>query len=77
MIKFFNQHIENFLVKESGYSKEDVILIKDKYKTEITDDLKKGHITTNIGLVSGSVTGTNPKEVAEALKKNLINLDGV
>ncbi len=77
MIKFFNQHIENFLVKESGYSKEDVILIKDKYKTEITDDLKKGHITTNIGLVSGSVTGTNPKEAAEALKKNLINLDGV
>ncbi len=77
MIKFFNQHIENFLVKESAYSKEDVILIKDKYKTEITDDLKKGHITTNIGLVSGSVTGTNPKEVAEALKKNLINLDGV
>ncbi len=77
MIKSFNQHIENFLVKESGYSKEDVILIKDKYKTEITDDLKRGHITTNIGLVSGSVTGTNPKEAAEALKKNLINLDGV
>ena len=52
MIELFNNHICNFLDQKSGFDEDDIQAIKSKYKTEITDDLSKGHITTNIGLVS-------------------------
>mgnify|MGYP006136189827 FL=1 len=77
MINLFNEHIKSFLDHDSGFDKDDIQLIKDKYKTEITDDLSKGHITTNIGLVSGNLLGVNPREIAEKIKKYLVELKEV
>ena len=77
MINLFNEHIKIFLDHDSGFDKDDIQLIKDKYKTEITDDLSKGHITTNIGLVSGNLLGVNPREIAEKIKKYLVDLKEV
>jgi len=77
MINLFNEHIKSFLYHDSGFDKDDIQLIKDKYKTEITDDLSKGHITTNIGLVSGNLLGVNPREIAEKIKKYLVELKEV
>ena len=71
MITFFDKHICNYLDNESGYDESDVKLIKEKYKTEITDDLSKGHITTNIGLVAGSILEENPRNLAENIKSYL------
>ena len=77
MIELFNNHICNFLDQKSGFDEDDIQAIKSKYKTEITDDLSKGHITTNIGLVSGSLLGKNPREIAESIKDHLIILKEV
>ena len=77
MINLFNEHIKSFLDQDSGFDRDDIQLIKDKYKTEITDDLSKGHITTNIGLVSGNLLGVNPREIAEKIKKYLVELKEV
>ena len=77
MIELFNNHICNFLDQKSGFDGDDIQAIKSKYKTEITDDLSKGHITTNIGLVSGSLLGENPREIAESIKDHLIILKEV
>ena len=77
MITFFDKHICNYLDNESGYDESDVKLIKEKYKTEITDDLSKGHITTNIGLVAGSILEENPRNLAENIKSYLISLSEV
>ena len=71
MIELFNKHIWNFLDQDSGFDEDDIQVIKSKYKTEITDDLAKGHITTNIGLVSGSLLGRNPREIAQSIKDHL------
>ena len=77
MINLFNEHIKSFLDQDSGFDRDDIQLIKDKYKTEITDDLSKGHITTNIGLVSGNLLGVNPREIAEKIKQYLVELKEV
>ena len=77
MIELFNKHIWNFLDQDSGFDEDDIQVIKSKYKTEITDDLGKGHITTNIGLVSGSLLGRNPREIAQSIKDHLMSLEEV
>ena len=77
MITFFDKHICNYLDNESGYDESDIKLIKEKYKTEITDDLSKGHITTNVGLVAGSILEENPKNLAKNIKSYLISLSEI
>ena len=77
MITFFDKHICNYLDNESGYDESDIKLIKEKFKTEITDDLSKGHITTNVGLVAGSVLKENPRNLAENIKSYLISLSEI
>ena len=77
MITFFDKHICNYLDNKSGYDESDIKLIKEKYKTEITDDLSKGHITTNVGLVAGSVLKENPRNLAENIKSYLISLSEI
>ena len=71
MIDLINKEIIRFL---SSIDIENTQAIKDKYTTSISEDLNKGHITTNVCMVAGSILKSNPKELAEILKKKLIQL---
>ena len=71
MIDLINKEIITFL---SSIDIENTQAIKDKYTTSISEDLNKGHITTNVCMVAGSILKSNPKELAEKLKKKLIQL---
>ena len=71
MIDLINKEIIKFL---SSIDIENTQEIKDKYTTSISEDLNKGHITTNVCMVAGSILKSNPKELAEKLKKKLIQL---
>lgn len=71
MIDLINKEIIRFL---SSIDIENTQAIKDKYTTSISEDLNKGHITTNVCMVAGSILKSNPKELAEKLKKKLIQL---
>ena len=74
MIDFFDNHIKSYLDNDSNLDKSEIDAIKKKYKTEITDDLSKGHITTNVALVAGSMLGENPKNIASNIKAFLNDL---
>ena len=43
----------------------------EKCATSITDDLNKGHLTTNVCMVTASILKINPKKLAEELKTRL------
>ena len=77
MINHLNLKIEQFLDGNIEFDENDAELIKNKFKTEITDDLKKGHITTNVGLISGSILDKNPREIAEKFKNLLLEIKGI
>ena len=77
MINHLNLKIEQFLDGNIEFDENDAELIKNKFKTEITDDLKKGHITTNVGLISGSILDKNPREIAEKFKNFLLEIKGI
>ena len=41
-------------------------------KLSFSDNLDKGHLTTNIAMVGAGVAKKNPKEIAEFIKKSLL-----
>ena len=47
MIESINLEIDNFLSLIPNISREQTEAIKTKYSSNVTDDLSKGHITTN------------------------------
>jgi arginyl-tRNA synthetase len=71
MINSINNHIDKFLSSLDDIDDNQKGLIKNKYATTVTDDLKKGHITTNVCMITASVANKNPKELAQILTKIL------
>ncbi|MAD41620.1 MAG: arginine--tRNA ligase [Arcobacter sp.] len=71
MINRINNHIDKFLESLDDIDDNQKGLIKNKYATTVTDDLKKGHITSNVCMITASVANKNPKELAEILTKML------
>ncbi len=72
MIGNINQEIDKFLSKFLDTNNEEKInSIKEKYSSSVTDDLKKGHITSNVCMIAASILKKNPKELAGDLKKVL------
>ena len=71
MIKSINNHIDKFLASLDDIDDNQKGLIKSKYATTVTDDLKKGHITSNICMITASIANKNPKELAKILAKIL------
>ena len=69
MIDVINKEIKKFL--SSIGNNKNVKVVLDKYTTSISDDLNKGHITTNVCMVAASVLKTNPNELANKLKEQL------
>ena len=74
MIDEINKEIEKFLSSIVN-NKKNINSIINKCSTSISDDLKKGHITSNVCMVAASILKLNPKDLAEALKTRLEKID--
>ena len=70
MIDEINKEIEIFLSSIIN-NKKNIDSIMKKCTTSITDDLNKGHLTTNVCMVTASILKINPKKLAEELKTRL------
>ena len=71
MIEVINKEIKEFLLSIGGISKADLEIILQKYSTTISDDLSKGHLTTNVCMIAASILKTNPNKLAINLKDRL------
>jgi len=74
LIDEINKEIEKFLSSIVNNKKNINSIIK-KCSTSISDDLKKGHITSNVCMVAASILKLNPKNLAEDLKTRLEKID--
>ena len=74
MIDEINKEIKKFLSSIVDNKKNINSIIK-KCSTSISDDLKKGHITSNVCMVAASILKLNPKKLAEDLKIRLEKID--
>ena len=74
MIDEINKEIERFLSSIVN-NKKNINSIIEKCSTSISDDLKKGHITSNVCMVAASILKLNPKNLAEDLKTRLEKID--
>ncbi len=74
MIEIINKEIKSFLSSLTSIDKEILENISQKSQISITDNLSKGHLTTNICMVAGSILKTNSNELALKLKDQLENI---
>ena len=68
MIEIINKKIELFITSIESIDKDSVRIILNKSSTYISDDLNKGHVTTNVCMVAASILKLNPRELSEKLK---------
>ena len=74
MINKVNKEIKLFISSIDGIDKDSVGEICEKFKTSISDNLKNGHITTNVCMIAGSILKCDPKNLATDLHKRISNL---
>ena len=74
MIGSLNEEIDGFLSSLSGLEETALNQIKDRYSSTVTDELSKGHLTTNVCMIAASQLKKNPKELANELQKKLMTL---
>ena len=70
MIDAINKEVENFLSSIIN-NKKNINAVMEKCSTAISDDLSKGHITTNVCMIAASILKVNPKKLADDLKIRL------
>ena len=75
MIDTLNEEISKFLSSFLITEDKKLSLIENKCSSTITDDLDKGHITSNVCMIAGSILKKNPKEIADALVEWLKKTD--
>ena len=75
MIDILNEEISKFLSSFLNTEDEKISLIEKKCSSTITDELGKGHITSNVCMIAGSILKKNPKEIADALVEWLKKTD--
>ena len=71
MITHINEQINNFLISLPAVSEDQVELINKKSTTTVTDDLKKGHATSNVCMIAASILKRNPRDLADELVSKL------
>ena len=71
MIEVLNEEINKFLLSLPNIEKNALSQIKKRYSSTVTDDLSKGHITSNVCMIAASQLKRNPKELAGDLQKEL------
>ena len=75
MIETLNEEISKFLSSFFNAKDEKLSLIEKKCSSTITDELDKGHITSNVCMIAASILKKNPKEIADALVEWLKKTD--
>jgi len=75
LIEIINKKIELFITSIESIDKDSVRIILNKSSTYISDDLNKGHVTTNVCMVAASILKLNPRELSEKLKNTLDELN--
>ena len=73
MIGSLNDEIDIFLSSLTGLEESSFNQIKERYSSTVTDDLSKGHLTTNVCMIAASQLKKNPKELADKLQRKLID----
>jgi arginyl-tRNA synthetase len=71
MIEVLNEEINKFLSSHPSVEKNTLSQIKKRYSSTVTDELSKGHLTTNVCMIAASQLKINPKELANELQKKL------
>ena len=71
MIKDINELIDSFFIDFCSIEPEMLKTLKKKYTTSITDDLSKGHITSNVCMIASGILKKNPTELSKNLAVNL------
>ena len=71
MIEVLNEEIDKFLLSHPSVEKNALSQIKKRYSSTFTDELSKGHLTTNVCMIAASRLKINPKELANELQKEL------
>jgi arginyl-tRNA synthetase len=67
MIDKLNDEINKFLSSLPNIEEKKLNQIQKKFSSSITDDLNKGHVTTNVCMIAASNLKKNPKDIATAL----------
>ena len=75
MIDIINKEIKSFLSSIDGMDENVLSTINEKYSTTISDDLKNGHLTSNVCMVAASILNLNPKDLAKELEEKLKKLN--
>ena len=75
MINIVDKEIKSFLLSINGIDENTISIINERYSTAISDDLKNGHLTTNVCMVAASILNLNPKELAKDLEAKLNKLN--
>ena len=71
MIEVIDKEIKKFLSSVDNINKENLNAILQKFSITISDDLNKGHLTTNVCMIAASILKANPNELATNLKNKL------
>ena len=71
MIEVIDKEIKKFLSSIDNINKENLDAILQKFSITISDDLNKGHLTTNVCMIAASILKANPNELATNLKNKL------
>ena len=71
MIKEINKKIDSFFVDFCDIATPELMSIQTKYTTSITDDLSKGHITSNVCMIAAGILKKNPVMLSKELASNL------
>ena len=74
MIERLNAEILSFLSNLEGVNEKSLEVIDKKSTTSITDDLKNGHLTSNICMIVASQLKLNPKKLSSDLADKLDSL---
>ena len=77
MIDIINDVIDGFLIKAFDKDTEGYAIVKSKYTTSITDNLNKGHITSNVCMIAAGALKVNPKELSKNLTTQLSKLEEI
>ena len=67
MIQTIDEQIDKFLSSLPEINDSQIISIKERSATTLTDDLKKGHATSNVCMIAASILKQNPKDLAVKL----------
>jgi len=71
LIEVIDKEIKKFLSSVDKINKENLDAILQKFSITISDDLNKGHLTTNVCMIAASILKANPNELATNLKNKL------